>query len=739
MRLTAVLAATIVGMSAVTATAQSPQYTIKDLGPISPAGGTRAQSINVHGDAAGNAGNAEGEGQAAFWLAEPAVGMPGGVHGLAAQNAYGISDDRHVTGNIDTGTGGGGWAHPFVWDPINGMTMIPTIGGDFGIGRAVNNRGWVVGESDGPDDIFRRAFLWNGTETINLGAFEEGAFSSRAKDINEAGHVVGFSQYLGPPEDPDNGMLRSALWLLEPAYGLPAGLHDLDDISVETWQISSAQGVNDLGHVVSWGSNIINHHQYYTAFWLWLPEPAYGLPAGMNDLGGPFGLESTAFVHDINNRGEVVFRANIDPESLLGDWRAVVWRQGEWFDLIEAIPAEDQLEWWFGSATDINDAGQIVGWGWKNGEARGFLLTPVVDSGCPEDVDASGDIGFNDILEIISAWGCTACPSRDVDGNGVVEAADLLLTLSAFGPCSVNEVAACCFGKTGDCQELTMSDCLFLGGTYQDGTTCETFDCVQPYPGACCLYPSGSCEQINEYLCELAGGTWSGPFSPCGEGACPQAPEGDTLENAIVIDSLPYSTDGATDDFGDWYDEVCDWTSAAPEVVYTYTPFTDLVVNISLCEGSEYDTKLYVYEGDETNTVACNDDACDTPGMPDPFVSRIDAFTMEAGRTYYIVIDGWGSWAGYYTLDVEIISAGACCLPSGDCLDQSEDVCLSQADAVWFGGEACDSFACPALPTGACCLPSGSCVSNQTEWDCENLFDGTWAGEGVSCFSANCP
>ncbi|MCP3904458.1 MAG: hypothetical protein GY715_12595 [Planctomycetes bacterium] len=674
-----------------------------------------------------------------MWVTEPTHGIPTGPYEVGGAVAYGISDARHVTGFVDTGIGGPGWAQPFVWDPIGGMTMIPTLGGTHGIGRAVNKRGWVVGESDGSDDTFRRAFLWNGTETIDLGAFEEGAFSSRAKDINEAGHVVGFSQYVGPPENPDNGLLHSALWLHEPAYGLPAGLHDLDDISVETWQISSAHGINDRGQIVSWGSNIINHHQYYTAFWLWLPEPTYGLPAGMNDLGGAWGIEATAFSQDINNRGEAVFRANIDPESLLGDWRAMVWRQGEWFDLIEAIPAEDQLHWWFGSATDINDDGQIVGWGWKDGEARGFRLTPVTAGSCSGDVDASGDIGFSDILEIISAWGCTACPSRDVDGNGVIDAADLFQAFDAWGPCVSNQTGACCFAFTGDCQELTQSECTFMGGTFTAGVSCGTISCPQPPSGACCFYPSASCTEVNEFHCGIAGGTWAGSFTDCTEIDCPPAPEGDTIERAFVIDALPYSTIGVTTGYGDWYDEVCDFSAASPEVVFAYTPVTDLVVNISLCEGSDYDTKLYVYEGDETDVAACNDDACSTPAFPDPFVSRIDALQLFAGETYYIVVDGWHGWSGFFTLDIDVVSAGACCLPSGDCLDQSEDICLSQADAVWFAGESCNTITCPDLPTGACCLPGGSCASGQTEWDCEQFFGGTWQGAGTSCFSVNCP
>jgi len=84
------------------------------------------------------------------------------------------------------------------------------------------------------------------------------------------------------------------------------------------------------------------------------------------------------------------------------------------------------------------------------------------------------------------------------------------------------------------------------------------------------------------------------------------------------VSTLPYATSGNTRDFNGWYDEHCETSADAPEVVYAYTPSVDEVVNISLCDNSAFDTKLYVYENVEGNTVACNDDAC-TTGM-----SRLD-------------------------------------------------------------------------------------------------------------------
>ncbi|MCP3902551.1 MAG: M28 family peptidase [Planctomycetes bacterium] len=55
---------------------------------------------------------------------------------------------------------------------------------------------------------------------------------------------------------------------------------------------------------------------------------------------------------------------------------------------------------------------------------------------CTADLDASGDVGFGDILTIIGAWGaCSeACP-EDLDASGDVGFGDVLAVIGAWGPC----------------------------------------------------------------------------------------------------------------------------------------------------------------------------------------------------------------------------------------------------------------------------------------------------------------
>ncbi len=55
---------------------------------------------------------------------------------------------------------------------------------------------------------------------------------------------------------------------------------------------------------------------------------------------------------------------------------------------------------------------------------------------CGYDVTADGEIGSDDILAIISAWGGCVCV-EDLTGDSVVNVDDLLLIINAWGPCPV--------------------------------------------------------------------------------------------------------------------------------------------------------------------------------------------------------------------------------------------------------------------------------------------------------------
>ncbi len=127
---------------------------------------------------------------------------------------------------------------------------------------------------------------------------------------------------------------------------------------------------------------------------------------------------------------------------------------------------------------------------------------------------------------------------------------------------------------------------------------------------------------------------------------------GDTCATATVIGSLPYTDAGTTVGYTNDYDEVCDYTgSTAPDVVYSFTPAADTAIDLTLCTGTtDYDTKLYIYDDTCASPfVACNDDFCSDPFL---YVSELTGVPLTGGQTYYIVVDGYGTGAGEYTLDI---------------------------------------------------------------------------------------
>jgi hypothetical protein len=130
---------------------------------------------------------------------------------------------------------------------------------------------------------------------------------------------------------------------------------------------------------------------------------------------------------------------------------------------------------------------------------------------------------------------------------------------------------------------------------------------------------------------------------------------GENVATAFVVtDPLPVVTSGTTAGYIDDYDESCPYPGGgAPDVVYSYTPVSDVTVDIDLC-GSSFDTKLYIYENIVTSgsPYACDDDFyLDT--VCGYYVSKIESLFLTGGNTYFIVIDGYDLFSfGDYDLSI---------------------------------------------------------------------------------------
>jgi probable HAF family extracellular repeat protein len=332
--------------------------------------------------------------------------------------------------------------------PEYDVTDLGTLGGESANALGINNAGQVVGEAELPSGL-RRPYIWQAGLMLDLGTIGDGRIGS-AWTINEQGQAVGFS------ESEAFGDWHACLWAgAEPqdlgtlggaeseAYGIDEQTRivgrsnpamSLSDHGF-VWQggtmtdLGTLGGTNSLAFAINESGKIVGRSFTDSA------ERAFLWEAGeMTDLGTLGGDHSQAW--DLNDSDQVVGRAQTaalvghaflwqagtmndlaetaDPRSstatainelghVVGDVAdvttqfAFLWRDGTMHDLNTLIPAGS--DWTLLRANDINDRGQIVGYGFREGFGgfRAFLLTscaPPPVTGVLAERLPNGDIRF---------------------------------------------------------------------------------------------------------------------------------------------------------------------------------------------------------------------------------------------------------------------------------------------------------------------------------------------------------
>ena len=334
-------------------------YDIQWLGHVGSGDNfSAAEGINDLGQVVGDSwvqdsSGIPGQEKAFSWT--PGGGMVdlGTLNGNASY-AWDVNNNGLVTGwyhypvtQPGTTASGGYYEWAAMWN--NGVaSTIPghdQIGGH-SVAYDSNDSNVVVGHADGAGNGHSEAYTYDGTTFTFLGTL--GGQWSYAMDINNGGTIAGFADTgENPSGQPGVYMSRyhASLWT-------PDGvIHDLGTLGTDSY----AYEVNESGNAV--GSSIAADG-YYHAF---LYDGTQ-----MIDIGAP-NMNTQAL--SINNAGQVVG----DSVNWLQS-SAFLYENGTTYDLgtlVNGLGADAIT-----SAHDINNLGQIVGYGLHNGVYEAFVLNP---------------------------------------------------------------------------------------------------------------------------------------------------------------------------------------------------------------------------------------------------------------------------------------------------------------------------------------------------------------------------
>ena len=392
MRTTNTLAPSLFLFCLMPALALAQGYTITDLGPLAPT------AINSWAQVVGNYNN-----HAYIWTKINGMQDLGIISGGTFSWATGINDLGTVTGTAD----GPGMVisqdpsfpsqncsdltQPFIWTRRDGMQGLGALAPPFSDvfypewcsefafhGTGVNDLSQVVGYV-GLYSTYQWTFSW--TKTGGMNVFGGSWPPTFVNAISNTGRIVG--QNSQDNTSPLTLFLGHATsWKNSVATDLGT-LGGSADMGYPFGYSSSANGINDLGLIVGWSTTtpIVENFLGWDGSApihaiLWpkngvmsdlgtLPGDTFSAASKINIFGKIIGTSgNTAALESFDQRYEVIGRPFI--------WSSRSGMQ----DLNTLISAKSG--WVLNSATGINVWGQIVGSGFLNGQAHGFLLTPRV-------------------------------------------------------------------------------------------------------------------------------------------------------------------------------------------------------------------------------------------------------------------------------------------------------------------------------------------------------------------------
>jgi probable HAF family extracellular repeat protein len=233
---------------------------------------------------------------------------------------------------------------------------LGTLGGVWAEAKGLSNFGDVVGSSGAPDGL-SHAFLYRKGAMRDLGTFGAGRCAAAA--INGRGQIV-INRTFETNDQPVTvaavyqGGALAEIESLASSYMVGAGINDRGNVV----------GIFLPADVVDWSNGV--YPPYHAFFYH---------DGQMEDLHSQLGLPwISSYVQSINDHDEIVVSSFLfaDAEATYG---AFLYREGIIVDIASLLP--ENSGWSIKTAECINNAGEIAGKGYYQGNLRTYLLSPV--------------------------------------------------------------------------------------------------------------------------------------------------------------------------------------------------------------------------------------------------------------------------------------------------------------------------------------------------------------------------
>jgi probable HAF family extracellular repeat protein len=312
--------------------AASTRYTLSALPLPDYASYGMARAINDHDEIVGTAHLSGDAVVPVVWRRNALVLLNMPANQIAAYPTS-INNAGTIVGTFIAPGSGPGVAH---WER-NGVLSAKIESGR-AYAWSINDAGQITGSND---DV---ATVWG--ESAQITVVTSGSIAGTASGINNLGQVVGVLNY--------NDGRRSRPFLYDDGV--------IIDLSAWGSGEGSADAINERGNIVGSSENSAG-----------VPHATMWFNGTVRDLGvlpGHF----HSYAYGLNDDGKVV--------GYSAEWggreTAFLWDGEAMRDLNDLVAGAER--WHFAYALDINSTGSIVGWGYHDGTAMPFLLTPILDN-----------------------------------------------------------------------------------------------------------------------------------------------------------------------------------------------------------------------------------------------------------------------------------------------------------------------------------------------------------------------